>query len=78
MAKLLRDLLTDDYTAIRIDHAQEHQRVVEFIDRIMPSLAPRVQLHDKDFPIFEEYGVQAELDKALQAARCGSSPAARS
>jgi ribonuclease G len=67
VAKLLRDLLTDDYTAIRIDHPQEYQRVVEFIERIMPSLAPRVKLHDKDFPIFEEYGVQGELDKALRS-----------
>jgi ribonuclease G len=64
--KLLRDLLTDDYTAIRIDHAQEYERVLEFIDRIMPTLAPRVRLYDKDYPIFEEYGVQAELDKALR------------
>ena len=67
VSKLLRDLLTDDYTAIRIDHATEHQRVVEFIERIMPALAPRVKLYDKDFPIFEEYGVQAELDKALRS-----------
>jgi ribonuclease G len=67
VAKLLRDLLTDDYTAIRIDNAQEHQRVLEFIERIMPTLAPRVKLYDKDYPIFEEYGVQAELDKALRS-----------
>ena len=67
VAKLLRDLLTDDYTAIRIDHAQEHRRVVEFIERIMPSLAGKVKLYDKQFPIFEEYGVQAELDKALRS-----------
>jgi ribonuclease G len=65
--KLLRDLLTDDYTAIRIDHPQEHRRVHEFIERIMPSLAPRVKLYDKDYPIFEEYGVQAELEKALRS-----------
>jgi ribonuclease G len=67
VAKLLRDLLTDDYTAIRIDNAQEHQRIVEFVDRIMPALASKVKLYDKDFPIFEEYGVQAELDKALRS-----------
>ncbi len=65
--KLLRDLLTDDYTAIRIDHPSEYRRVLEFIERIMPSLAPRVKLYDKDYPIFEEYGVQAELDKALRS-----------
>ena len=67
VAKLLRDLLTDDYSAIRIDHPVEHQRALEFIGRIMPALAPRVKLYDKDFPIFEEYGVQAELDKALRS-----------
>ncbi len=67
VAKLLRDLLTDDYTAIRIDNAQEYQRVLEFIERIMPALAPRVKLYDKDYPIFEEYGVQPELDKALRS-----------
>jgi ribonuclease G len=67
VAKLLRDLLTDDYTAIRIDQREEYQRVVEFIERIMPALASKVKLHDKDFPIFEEYGVQAELEKALRS-----------
>jgi ribonuclease G len=67
VAKLLRDLLTDDYTAIRIDNEQEHQRVLEFIERIMPSLASRVKLYDKNYPIFEEYGVQPELEKALRS-----------
>ena len=67
VAKLLRDLLTDDYTAIRIDHRPEHQRIVEFVERIMPPLAPRVKLYDKEYPIFEEYGVQSELDKALRS-----------
>jgi ribonuclease G len=67
VAKLLRDLLTDDYTAIKIDHREEYHRVVEFIGRIMPALASKVKLHDTDFPIFEEYGVQAELEKALRS-----------
>ena len=67
VAKLLRDLLTDDYSAIRIDNAMEYQRALEFINRIMPDLAKSVKRYDKDFPIFEEYGVQAELDKALRS-----------
>ncbi|HLG54618.1 MAG TPA: Rne/Rng family ribonuclease [Vicinamibacterales bacterium] len=67
VAKLLRDLLTDDYSAIRIDNALEYRRVLELIERIMPSLAPKVKLYEKEFPIFEEYGVQAEIDKALRS-----------
>ena len=38
---------------------------LELLDRIMPGMSSRVRLHDKPYPIFEEYGVQAELDKAL-------------
>ena len=67
VAKLLRDLLTDEFVAIRIDNPQEHQRVLQLIERMMPSLAPRVKLYDKPFPILDEYGVQAELDKALRS-----------
>ena len=67
VTKLLRDLLTDDYTAIRLDDDQEYRRVVALVERIMPSLLPRVKLYSKSFPIFEEYGVQAEIDKALRS-----------
>jgi ribonuclease G len=66
VTKLLRDLLTDDYSAIRLDNVAEHRRVVALVERIMPSLLPRVKLYTKDYPIFEEYGVQAEIDKALR------------
>ena len=67
VAKLLRDLLTEEFSAIRIDNPTEHRRVLELIERIMPSLAPKVKLFEKEFPIFEEYGVQAEIDKALRS-----------
>ena len=67
VTKLLRDLLTDDYTAIRIDNEQEHRRVVALVERIMPALLPRVKLYSKDYPILEEYGVQGEIDKALRS-----------
>jgi len=67
VAKLLRDLLTDDYSAIHIDNEVEYRRVVELIERIMPSLASKVKLYEKDYPILEEYGVQAEIDRALRS-----------
>jgi Rne/Rng family ribonuclease len=67
VTKLLRDLLTEDYSAIRIDNEQEHRRIVALVERMMPALVPRVKLYSKEFPIFEEYGVQAEIDKALRS-----------
>ena len=67
VSKLLRDLLTEEFLAIRIDNAQEHRHVMDLIARIMPNLASRVKLYNKDYPIFEEYGVQTEIDKALKS-----------
>ncbi len=67
VAKLLRDLLTEDFSVIRIDDAGEHQKAVKLVERIMPDLVSRVQHYDKKFPIFEEYGVQSEIDKALRS-----------
>ncbi len=67
VGKLLRDLLTEEFQAIRIDNAQDYQRALELVERIMPNLAPKVKLYSKPYPIFEEYGVQAEIDKALKS-----------
>src|ERR1700736_1189648 len=39
VGKLLRDLLTDEFQAIRIDNPQDHQRVLELVERILPNLA---------------------------------------
>ena len=67
VAKLLRDFLSDDFSAIRIDDADECRRAVRLIERIMPGMVPRTHHYTKEFPIFDEYGVQAEIDKALRS-----------
>jgi ribonuclease G len=67
VTKLLRDLLTDQFQAIRIDDETEYRRVVAFVQRIMPAMVSRVKNFTKEYPIFDEYGVQSEIDKALRS-----------
>jgi ribonuclease G len=67
VGKLLRDVLTEEFQAVRIDSPAEYQRVLELVEHILPSLANKVKLYSKPFPIFDEYGVQAEIDKALKS-----------
>ncbi len=64
--RLLRDQLSDEFTAIRVDSEEEYQRIVEFINRIHPRMVNRVKLYTRDEPILENYGVQEEVDKALK------------
>jgi Rne/Rng family ribonuclease len=65
--RMLRDYVSDDFTAIWIDNEEEYGKVVEFVSRFQPKLVNRVKLYTKEQPIFEEFGIQHELDKALRA-----------
>jgi Rne/Rng family ribonuclease len=65
--RILRDYVSDDFTAIWIDSEEEYGKVVDFVSRFQPKLASRVKLYTKEQPIFEEFGIQHELDKALRA-----------
>jgi len=64
--RTLRDQLSEDFTAIRIDNEQEFATVLDFVNKFQPALVNRVKLHLKDTPIFEEYGLNTEIDKALR------------
>jgi ribonuclease G len=64
--RILRDQLSDDFTAIRVDSEEEYLRIVEFINRIQPRMVKRVKLYTREAPILEAYNVQAEIDKAIK------------
>ncbi len=64
--RILRDQLSSDFTAIRVDNEFEYERILDFVNRFAPKLINRVKLYTKETPILEEYGVQAEVDKAVK------------
>ena len=64
--RILRDQLSEDFTAIRIDAEDEYQRIVEFVNRMQPRMVKRVKLYTRDEPILEAFGVQVEIDKAIK------------
>ncbi len=64
--RILRDHVSNDYTAIWIDNEEEFAKVVDFVGRFQPRLVTRVKLYTKEAPIFEEFGIQQEIDKSLR------------
>ena len=67
LERLLRDLLSDDVAAIRLDSERDFQRTLELVGALEPALAPRVRLHNGAAGILEEHGVTAELERALRS-----------
>ena len=64
--RILRDYMSSDYTAVWVDSEEEYTKVVEFMGRFQPQLVNRVKLYTKDTPVFEEFGIQQEIDKSLR------------
>ncbi|MBI4463701.1 MAG: Rne/Rng family ribonuclease [Acidobacteria bacterium] len=64
--RTLRDQVSEEYTVIWTDNEQEYAKVLDLVSKFQPSLLPRVKLYTKDVPIFEEMGIQEEINKALK------------
>ena len=64
--RMLRDHISSDYTAIWVDVEEEYTKVVDFMSRFQPGLVNRVKLYTKETPVFEEFGIQQEIDKGLR------------
>ena len=52
-------------TCYIIDAREDYAEVRAYVERNMPELATRVELYDKDIPIFDVYGVDTEINRAL-------------
>ncbi|MBB5062744.1 Rne/Rng family ribonuclease [Granulicella mallensis] len=65
--RILRDQVTDNFSAIWVDTETEYERVLRFLQRFQPSLIRRVKLYTKETPLFEQFGITEEINKALRS-----------
>jgi len=64
--RVLRDTLTPDFKSVRVDSELQYERVLDFVNHSQPTLIGKVKLYSRETPIFEEFGVQPEIEKALK------------
>ena len=65
--RILRDQVSDNFSTIWVDTEAEYERIVRFLNRFQPSLVRRVKLYTKETPLFEQFGIQDEITKALKS-----------
>ncbi|WP_020677300.1 Rne/Rng family ribonuclease [Geopsychrobacter electrodiphilus] len=64
-SKVLRDILTEDVRRIIVDSQEEYNKIVRFIRTFMPKLNYCIELYDGDEPIFDSFGLEVEISRAL-------------
>jgi ribonuclease G len=63
--KVARDLFTEEIERIVIDDKEQYGRLVRFIEAFMPERAGQIELYSDDEPIFDAYGIEDEISRAL-------------
>ena len=61
-----RDLFAQDVEKLVVDDRDEYERILGFIGLQDPTLRDRVLLHEGDEPIFDAYGIEQEINRAVQ------------
>jgi ribonuclease G len=64
--KVARDLFTDDVDEVVIDDKQQYERLCRFVEMFAPDRVKDVKFYDEDEPIFDEYGIEDEIQRALE------------
>lgn len=62
-----RDLASGDVDAIRVDDEAAALRLTEFLRALSPALAARVEVYRRPEPLFDFFGVEAEIEAALKS-----------
>ncbi len=63
--RAVRDLFTKEVDRLVIDSESEYRKILNFTETFMPSLQNEVELYDGDEPIFDSYGIEMEIQRAL-------------
>jgi Rne/Rng family ribonuclease len=65
--RILRDQINANFSSIWVDSETDYERIVRFLNRFAPSMVRRVKLYTKETPLFEHFGIQDEISKALRS-----------
>lgn len=64
--RVVRDLFSADVEEFVVDSKEVYNRTCEFVASLVPALVDRVKLYEGRTPIFEQYGIEKEIERALR------------
>ncbi|MFN2309843.1 MAG: ribonuclease G [Gammaproteobacteria bacterium] len=64
--RVLRDLVSDEVEKVRIDSRETFQRASQFAQEFIPEVRERLEYYPGERPVFDLYGVEDEIQKALE------------
>jgi len=63
--EVVRDTFSEEVEALIVNDKVTYDRILNLLDSVVPELRSRVELYRSHEPIFDHYGVEQEISKAL-------------
>ncbi len=63
--KVARDLFTDEVDQVVIDDRHQYERLIRFVEMFAPDRVKDVELYTGKEPLFDAYGIEDEIQRAL-------------
>ena len=63
--RVLRDWYSSTVSRIRVDSKESFKQMNQFAEKFMPEVLPLLELYSGDRPLFDLYGIEDEIQKAL-------------
>jgi len=64
--RALRDMVGDEVEKVRVDSRETYQRLLEFAQEFVPQMTELLEYYPGERPVFDLYGVEDEIQKALE------------
>jgi len=65
--RVVRDLLSQDFSVLWVDGEETYERIVEFLDQVQPALVSKVRLFRQSLTLFEQFGIEDQIEAALKS-----------
>ena len=62
----IRDFFAPHTDQVVIDSSKDHRRIVDFVRQFMPKLKSKILLYTDKEPLFDHYGIEEKIEKALE------------
>ena len=65
-SSIIRDLFTEEIDRLIIDSKSEYREILSYLKGVSPHLRSRVEYHRDRIPLFDAFGIEAEIEKAQE------------
>ncbi len=61
----IRDIFNEDVERLVVDSKIDYEKCIEFCSNYLPHLVDKIELYKEQVPIFDYYGIEIEINRAL-------------